>query len=91
MYRVENYRFIVTGKVQGVWYRKAVSDNARKRGFSGYVKNLDNGQVEAGARLRDDDFAEFISILEEGSMGSRVDNIEQSESNEEFSGEFEIR
>lgn len=88
---MENYRFIVSGKVQGVWYRKSVSDNARRKGFSGYVKNLDNGQVEAGARLSDDDFAEFIAILEEGSMGSRVDNIEQEESNEVFSGEFEVR
>lgn len=88
---MENYRFIVTGKVQGVWYRKSISEGARKKGFSGYVKNLEDGRVEAGARLNDDDFAEFISILEKGSIDSRVDNIEQSESNETFSGEFEIR
>jgi len=88
---MENYQFIVTGKVQGVWYRKAVSDNARKKGFSGYVKNLADGRVEAGACLSDDDFAYFIAILEEGSMTSRVDNIEQFQANEAFSGEFTIR
>jgi len=88
---MENYRFVVTGKVQGVWYRKAICEGARRKGFSGYVKNIDNGQVEAGARLKDDDFAVFISILEQGSVNSRVDNIEQCESNDEFSGEFEIR
>ena len=86
-----NYQFIVSGKVQGVWYRKAVCDKARKKGLSGYVRNLEDGSVEAAASLEDDDFAEFISILEEGSAGSRVDNIEQFQSNEEFSGEFEIR
>jgi len=88
---MNNYQFIVSGKVQGVWYRKTISDNAKKKGFSGYVKNLPDGRVEAGAKLEDDDFAEFISILEEGSMFSRVDNIEQHESNEEFSGAFEVR
>lgn len=88
---MENYRFVISGKVQGVWYRKAVSENARKKGFSGYVKNLEDGSVEAGACLSDDDFAYFIEILEKGSIGSRVDSIEQFESNEEFSGEFAIR
>ncbi len=88
---MESYQFIVSGKVQGVWYRKAICEKAQKKGFSGYVKNLPDGTVEAGAALEDDDFAEFISILEAGSMGSRVDNIEQYQSNEEFSGEFTIR
>lgn len=86
-----NYQFIVSGKVQGVWYRKTVCDNARKQNFSGYVKNLVDGRVEVGAHLKDEDFAVFISILEEGSTSSRVDNIEQFESNEELHGEFEIR
>lgn len=88
---MQHYIFLVTGKVQGVWYRKTVSENANKKGFSGYVKNLPDGSVEVGACLTDHLFAEFISILEKGSVGSRVDNIEQSESNEEFYGPFEIR
>jgi acylphosphatase len=88
---MNNYRFIISGKVQGVWYRKTVSENARKKGFSGYVKNLEDGSVEAGACLSDDEFAYFIEILEQGSPASRVDSIEQFESNEEFSGEFMIR
>ncbi len=88
---MQSYRFLITGKVQGVWYRKSVAEKAVKKGFSGYVRNLEDGSVEAGAALEDDDFAFFIAILEEGSMGSRVDNIEQFESNEEFSKAFEIR
>ncbi len=88
---MENYQFIVSGKVQGVWYRKTVCENARKKGFSGYVRNLDDGSVEVGASLEDDDFAYFIEILENGSMGSRVDNIEQYQSNEAYTGDFEVR
>ncbi len=88
---MQNYRFLITGKVQGVWYRKSVAERAIRQGFFGYVRNLEDGRVEAGAALEDDDFALFIAILEEGSVGSRVDNIEQFESNEEFSKTFEIR
>ncbi|HIC44938.1 MAG TPA: acylphosphatase [Sulfurimonas sp.] len=73
---MHNYRFLISGKVQGIWYRKTVSDKARLQGFRGYVKNLSDGRVEAGAHLKDDDFSLFISILEEGSSDSRVDNIE---------------
>ena len=88
---MQSYQFIISGKVQGVWYRKTVCENAQKKGFSGYVKNLEDGTVEVGAVLKDDDFAYFIEILENGSIGSRVDNIEQYECNEELFGEFEIR
>ncbi len=88
---MQNYRFLITGKVQGVWYRKSVAERAIRQGFFGYVRNLEDGRVEAGAALEDDDFALCIAILEEGSVGSRVDNIEQFESNEEFSKTFEIR
>ena len=88
---MQSYRFLITGKVQGVWYRKSVAEKAVKQGFAGYVRNLEDGRVEAGAALEDDEFAFFIAIWEEGSMDSRVDNIEQFESNEEFLKEFEIR
>lgn len=88
---MQSYQFIISGKVQGVWYRKTVCENANKKGFIGYVKNLEDGTVEAGAVLEDDEFAYFIEILENGSIGSRVDNIEQYECNEEFFGAFEIR
>ena len=88
---MQNYQFLISGKVQGVWYRKSVAEKARQRGFCGYIRNLDDGRVEVGACLEDDDFAEFIAILETGSMLSRVDNIEQFESNEIFTKAFEIR
>ena len=88
---MQNYQFIISGKVQGVWYRKTIAEKAKQKGFCGFVKNLPDGRVEAGACLEDDDFAVFIDILETGSMLSRVDNIEQFESNEVFTKAFEVR
>lgn len=38
-------RFIVSGRVQGVFYRKYTQQAARERNITGYVRNLDNGDV----------------------------------------------
>lgn len=39
---------IITGKVQGVWYRGATQDAAQRiGGLCGWVRNLPSGDVEA--------------------------------------------
>ena len=72
---MEWYRFIIFGKVQGVFYRKFVSQAMMKRQFKGYIQNLDDGTVEVVAEVFDDDFDTFMSILNEGSPSSSVEEI----------------
>jgi len=73
---MEWYRFIIFGKVQGVYYRKTVSQAMMKKQYKGYIKNLANGTVEVVAEVFDDEFDGFMQILKEGSLLSRVDNVE---------------
>jgi len=89
---VKTYRFLTSGKVQGVWYRKFVSENAKKRGFKGYVRNLPDGRVEAVANIENPQrLEEFLEILKEGSPLSVVENIEFEEIPFENFEDFEIR
>ncbi len=69
------YKFIVNGKVQGVFYRKSVSQNAMRAGYKGTIKNLRNGTVEVYAELLDDEINGFLELLRKGSHLSEVNDI----------------
>jgi len=90
---MEWYRFIIFGKVQGVFYRKFVSQAMMKKQYKGYIQNLDDGTVEVVAEVFDDDFDTFMSILKEGSPSSLVEDIRYEIINDaEFRTDgFEIR
>jgi acylphosphatase len=40
-------RVVVSGRVQGVWFRESTRRMATETGVSGWVKNLPDGNVEA--------------------------------------------
>lgn len=85
-------RYVVSGKVQGVWYRKHLQAMAREEGFSGYVRNLPDGRVEAAVSCGTEaEFGRFEALLKEGSPLSRVDAIAFEESDGVFEGGFEVR
>ena len=44
-----NKIFLISGKVQGVWFRASTRDEAIKLGLTGYAKNLPDGKVEVVA------------------------------------------
>ena len=72
---MEWYKFIIYGKVQGVFYRKSVSQASMKKQFKGYMQNLSDGTVEVVAEVFDDDFDTFINILKKGSLLSSVEDV----------------
>ena len=90
---MEWYRFIISGKVQGVFYRKSVSQEMMKKQFKGYIQNLHDGTVEVVAEIFDDEFDVFLNILKKGSLLSDVQDIQyEIIDNAEFTTDgFEIR
>jgi len=90
---MESYRFIVYGKVQGVFYRKFVAQKLRGLGLQGYVRNLSDGTVEAVLRATEDELPQIERILYEGSPLSKVERVEVEPLEEDdliYEG-FEIR
>ncbi|WP_020178209.1 acylphosphatase [Methylopila sp. M107] len=68
-------RFTITGRVQGVFYRKWAQANARGLGLRGFVRNMADGSVEAvlaGDKSRLDAFAEAALA---GPPNARVDRV----------------
>ncbi len=90
---MEWYKFIIFGTVQGVFYRKFVSQAMMKKQYKGYIQNLDDGTVEVVAEVFDDDFDTFMAILKEGSPVSTVEDIQYEIINDaKFTTDgFEIR
>lgn len=87
-----NYQCIISGKVQGVFYRSYIQEVASDAGFDGYVRNLPNGHVEACVTINDEKkLAYFVEILKQGSPYSRVDDIKTQTIDSIFNCGFTIR
>lgn len=84
-------RFLIIGKVQGVWYRATVQRHASQAGFDGFVRNLPDGRVEAGVTCEERQLSQFIELLRQGSELSQVKGIEMVDSSEVYRSGFEIR
>jgi len=58
-------RFVATarGRVQRVGYREHVYNETFERNISGYVKNLDTGEVEIVAEGSEEDLRDFINEI----------------------------
>lgn len=69
-------RCVVSGKVQGVYFRAWIHDQAVSLGLKGWVRNIADGRVETLAQGPEDVLEEFRVRLRQGSPLSRVDGME---------------
>ena len=68
-------RFIVRGRVQGVFFRASAREQALKLGVSGYAKNLVDGNVEVLACGSSEALDELQRWLHRGPPSARVENV----------------
>ena len=72
----ERVHLVITGRVQGVWYRASAQQAGQERGLTGWVRNLPDGAVEAVAEGPREKLQDFISWCHEGPPAARVDHID---------------
>jgi len=70
-----NAKIIVKGRVQGVGFRWFVQQRAKNFAVSGYVKNLDNGDVEIEAEGDRGRVEELIKSVKVGPTFSKVRDV----------------
>ena len=77
---------VVSGRVQGVFFRGATADQARALGVTGYARNLDDGTVEIVAEGACDALECLAAWAHRGPRSARVEKvqIEWSELGNEF-------
>ncbi len=67
--------FVITGRVQGVGFRRFVQHHANVLGITGFVANLDDGSVECVAQGATDALTDLELLLRQGPQHSRVDGV----------------
>ena len=83
-------RYFVRGRVQGVGYRYFAQRAASETGVTGYVRNLDDGRVEAYAVGSPEQISAFAGHLWTGPRFSDVRGVEEQEAAVQQYGSFQI-
>ncbi len=81
----------VTGRVQGVFFRAWTRDEARSIGVCGWVRNCDDGAVEAHIEGEEDLVDELIKRMRDGPPQARVFDMTIDEATDESATRFEVR
>ncbi|PZR26679.1 MAG: acylphosphatase [Citrobacter freundii] len=67
---------VVTGKVQGVFYRKSARDKALELGLTGEVRNQDDGSVHIIATGEPDTLTTYLEWCKQGPPRAIVNKVE---------------
>ena len=70
-------RFLIRGKVQGVWFRASTREQALRLGLQGYASNLANGDVEVLAVGDANALDQLAAWLQHGPPMARVDAVQR--------------
>jgi len=83
---------IISGRVQGVWFRASTKDKAEQLGLNGWVRNTRDGDVEAVFEGDEEQIKKMINWCHKGPSMARVENVkvEKQPASDVFNG-FSIK
>ena len=84
-------RVLVSGRVQGVFFRGSTREKAQQLGLSGWVRNLPDDRVEAVFEGDTDRVEEMVSWCGQGPPDAQVQNVSTEDEEPENLSGFEVR
>jgi acylphosphatase len=88
---VVRVRAVVSGRVQGVWYRDSARREAEAAGLSGWAANRADGSVELVVEGERDAVDRFLAWARQGPPRARVDDVRVSDEAPTGEGGFRVR
>lgn len=87
---IRTVHVLISGHVQGVWYRGWTRETAGKLGLDGWVRNRANGTVEAVFSGLPKTVAEMLSLCEQGPPHAHVTEVRIIEEGGSVAPGFEV-
>jgi len=87
---VVRYRVLVSGLVQGVFFRDTCRRLAQQHGVAGWVRNLPDGRVEAVFEGRAEDVDRLLDWVHHGPRHAVVDHVDAQPERPEGLDTFQI-
>jgi acylphosphatase len=84
---MKQVHIVVSGSVQGVFYRANTRKKAKDLAIKGWVRNLRDGRVEITAEGKEEDLKNLIEWCKKGPKLAFVENIEVEWS--DYTGKYE--
>jgi acylphosphatase len=84
-------RVVVHGQVQGVFFRDTCRREARRLGVAGFVRNVDDGMVEAAFEGDPDAVSTMVDWAHRGPAGAQVSRVDVTDEKPEGLTDFEVR
>ena len=84
-------RVVVHGRVQGVFFRDSARSEAQREGVAGWVRNRDDGAVEAVFEGEREAVERLVEWCRSGPSSADVEDVEESEEQPEGLSGFETR
>ncbi|MGK5543304.1 acylphosphatase [Streptomyces sp. URMC 127] len=82
---------VVSGRVQGVFYRDTCREEARRHGVAGWVRNMPDGTVEAVFEGPAEEVEQMVGWAHRGPSRAEVRGVETEEETPEGLTDFEVR
>ena len=81
---------LITGQVQGVFFRTSARDKAKELGLAGWVRNTENGNVEIHAEGNANALRKFETWCHTGPPSAEVKSVSAEDTDKQDLSDFSI-